>query len=375
MNITFLFTYGYSLQTWKNSGTVEKELKILKYLSNRYGFNFTLVTYGDESDLKIAAEFCDFPVLPLYSYVKKSEYKIINYLKSFYLPLKVAKKLKHQDVLHQHQLLGSWVAILLKIILKKPLLIRTGYDMYSFSIYEKKGLHIRFLYRLLTRVTFRFSDIYTVTSKSDESFLKNNLKIGPNKLKIRPNFIEEKKYKKFNERETFKILTVGRLEEQKNYFFLINSLKNLEKWQLDIVGSGTQKKELEKLASNLNVKVNFLGNFEYSQLENLYQDYKFYISTSKYEGNPKTVLEAMSFGCVVLISNIPNHSEIVKHNSNGFLFDFKESEVIKILENEIRNFENLELLSKNASKGLVYTNSLENIAAKMNQDYLEIINI
>lgn len=136
-----------------------------------------------------------------------------------------------------------------------------------------------------------------------------------------------------------------------------------------------RKKELEKLASNLNVKVNFLGNFEYSQLENLYQDYKFYISTSKYEGNPKTVLEAMSFGCVVLISNIPNHSEIVKHNSNGFLFDFKESEVIKILENEIRNFENLELLSKNASKGLVYTNSLENIAAKMNQDYLEIINI
>ena len=42
MNIAFFFTYGYSLKTWKESGVLDRELKILEFLTSRYGYKFTL---------------------------------------------------------------------------------------------------------------------------------------------------------------------------------------------------------------------------------------------------------------------------------------------------------------------------------------------
>lgn len=374
MNITFLFTYGYSLETWQKAGTIKKELKILNYLSNKFNLNFTLVTYGNDNDVDIARKYCNFNVIPIYSFISKSEYKVVNYIKSFFIPFKISKKLKNQDIIHQHQLLGSWIAIILKTILKIPLLIRTGYDMYLFSLHENKSFYIQYLYKLLTKLSFRLSNIYTITSNSDAIFLKENLNIDSNKLRIRPNFIEENKSKLFDQRESNKILSVGRLEDQKNYLFLINSLRNLSNWQVDIVGSGSQKRALERIADEVELKVNFVGNLKYEELERLYQNYKFYISTSKFEGNPKTVLEAMSFGCVPIVSNISNHTEIVKHNFNGFVFDLNESSIIKIFENEIVSLDNLETISQNVSKSLINTNSLEKIANLVHQDYLEIFN-
>ena len=47
-------------------------------------------------------------------------------------------------------------------------------------------------------------------------------------------------------------------------------------------------------------------------------NYKYYLSSSKFEGNPKTILEAMSSGCIVIASNIKNHKEIIKHNIQVF---------------------------------------------------------
>ena len=52
--------------------------------------------------------------------------------------------------------------------------------------------------------------------------------------------------------------------------------------------------------------------------------HKFYIHTALYEGNPKTILEAMSVGCVVIVPNNPNILEIVQDNFNGIIYDQKK---------------------------------------------------
>ena len=36
--------------------------------------------------------------------------------------------------------MGSWIPIILKLLIKKPLIIRTGYDILEFSIKENKSL-------------------------------------------------------------------------------------------------------------------------------------------------------------------------------------------------------------------------------------------
>ena len=118
VNIGFFFTYGYSLKTWKDSGNISRELQILKLLSEKYDINFTLFTYGDLSDVEIINQNYNFKIIPIYTKIKKSNSKLINYLKSFFISYKLKNEIKNIDIIHQHQLHGSWVTILIKLIFK-----------------------------------------------------------------------------------------------------------------------------------------------------------------------------------------------------------------------------------------------------------------
>ena len=53
---------------FRNTG---RELKPLRFLSKKYGYKFTLVTYGDESDLNINNVNSEFDILPIYTFTKK----------------------------------------------------------------------------------------------------------------------------------------------------------------------------------------------------------------------------------------------------------------------------------------------------------------
>ena len=73
-----------------------------------------------------------------------------------------------------NQLMGSWIAIMLKLIFAKPLIVRTGYDLFRL-IYEKKSLIKKIFYYILTQFSILFSDLYLVTSRTDKDFLKDIL--------------------------------------------------------------------------------------------------------------------------------------------------------------------------------------------------------
>ena len=66
MNIILLFTYGYSLKLWHESGALERELIYYKRLSSEGNIKFTFVTFGEEDDLNYSNEF---DILPIYKYL------------------------------------------------------------------------------------------------------------------------------------------------------------------------------------------------------------------------------------------------------------------------------------------------------------------
>ena len=70
-------------------------------------------------------------------------------------------------MIKQNQLQGSWVAIIIKALLHKPLFTRTGYDVYKFCLEDKKNFFIKFLYLYLTKITIWFSNIYSVSNLTD----------------------------------------------------------------------------------------------------------------------------------------------------------------------------------------------------------------
>ena len=92
------------------------------------------------------------------------------------------------------------------------MITRTGYDVLSFKIREKKGFHKIIFFYLLTQLALIFSDIYTVTSNIDKIFLKKYFYVSRknDKLKIRSNFVKTSKYLSLENRANNEILMVGR---------------------------------------------------------------------------------------------------------------------------------------------------------------------
>ncbi len=371
MNIYLFFTYGTSLSDWENTGLLNREIKLYQDIAKKNNYKITFITYGDEQDNKIINKLSNLDCIPIYKYIKKSEFKLINFLKSFYIPFVIKKLLISPDIIKTNQLNGSWVAIISKYLLHSKLIIRTGYDHFQFLIKQKKFFKA-FLVYILTLLSLNFTDIYTVTSEQDLRLIRRIYFFKKDKLLLRPNWVEIPKEIKQN-RHNDRVLMVGRLEEQKNYEYTISELADLD-ITIDIVGSGSLEKKLTKLSQQEGTKVNFLGSMPHPELVNLYQEYHYYISSSLYEGNPKSTLEAIANGCIVICSNIPNNKEIIQNNINGFLYTDEENALKKTLNKVMSKNKDFSNFRKSSVRSIKDIYGFDELLNKEIQDYFQLTN-
>ena len=369
MKIGIFLTFDYSLHAWNSGGVLNRELAIYEELAKRFGLEFTLFTYGDSDDFNLDISK-KFKIVPVYSLTKKFSNKYLQIISSLIIPIRIKKEIKELDILHQHQLHGVWVPIICRFLYNKKLLVRTGYDMQYFSIMNNKAFSVRTFYQFLTYISLRFSDIYTVTSKEDQDRLIKRYEKIIKIIKIRPNWVKRVNQEVAADRNKANILSVGRLEYQKNYKELLKEFENTkDKYKITIIGEGSQKDYLLNLAKNMNVDLDILQNMGNENLVQIYKNYKYYISFSLFEGNPKTVLEAMAAGCIPICSNIPSHSEIVKNNFNGILFDLNNPNVLNKLDNLNNDEVSTDKLKINAIKKVGEDNSLQLLSTNMYSDY------
>jgi N-acetylgalactosamine-N,N'-diacetylbacillosaminyl-diphospho-undecaprenol 4-alpha-N-acetylgalactosaminyltransferase len=129
------------------------------------------------------------------------------------------------------------------------------------------------------------------------------------------------------------ILAVGRLNRQKGFDILIksfakSSLKN--KVKLVILGEGKERKNLEKLIVELNLKKQVLL---YGKVDNpfIYMKYaKFFILSSRYEGFGNVLLEALACGTPVVATDCETGTtEIVENEVNSLLVPSEDVELLK----------------------------------------------
>jgi len=364
MNVALFFTYDISLQKWSELDILEREIKLYNKISND-NVKYTFVTYGNYSDYEFSNNLKNIEIIPIYSHIKKHKNRLIRFLLSITIPFRIKKKLQHIDILKTNQLMGSWIPIILKFLLRKKLIIRTGYDLFFFSIKEKKSIIKVFFYFLLTQVSLLSTDKYIVTSKSDYKFLCKWFFLNKKKLMIIHNYVEESDFFTIEKRNDLKILAVGRLEKQKNYKKIIKFVGN-SKFELDIFGVGSMEKELKEYADSKGLNnINFLGSLNHNYLLDVYKKYKFYILLSDFEGNPKTLIEAMSRGCIPIVSNTKHLTEIIEDGFNGIVVsDTSEVSIERFFVSKGINKEKLNTISNNAYEYAINNFSLKNIITK-----------
>ena len=123
MRITLFFTYGVSLKDWAETGLIDREILLYKELKKRYNIETQFLTFGDKSDRKYENLIEGISLLPIYETIKRPNSKFFRMLKTIYAIWKLRNEFRNTDILKTNQQWGSWLAVLAKVLISKPLIL------------------------------------------------------------------------------------------------------------------------------------------------------------------------------------------------------------------------------------------------------------
>lgn len=244
--------------------------------------------------------------------------------------------------------------LLSTMFLNKKIIIseRTNYD----AIKSK-------LWKFLRDSIYPLSNGMVVLSQYDYDkyhFVKNK------KIIFNPLFVDNTKTE--NRAKEKVILAVGSLFEGKAFDILIESLSKIDKqllseWKVYIIGEGDKKEELENLIKSLNLDQTVILLGLKKNIEEYYKEASIFVSTSRIEGFPNALSEALSFGCASVATDcITGPSELVDNEKNGFLVKVDDVDMISkklklLMQNETLREEfskkSIELSKKYKSENIV----------------------
>ncbi|MEO8933904.1 MAG: glycosyltransferase family 4 protein [Xanthomarina sp.] len=195
-----------------------------------------------------------------------------------------------------------------------------------------------------------------------KSYVKSNIEVINNPINL--NLLLKKD---FSIKKEDIILNVGRLAEPKNQDLLIRAFSNINHmgWKLILVGDGVNYDPFKNLINSLEMQEHIVLAGNSTDVASYYNKSKIFAFTSKYEGFPNVILEAMSYGLACISTNCPHGpSEIIKNNKNGLLIPVSDQHALETALTELIEKKDFrEKLGKNALEStLAYQPS--NIALK-----------
>ncbi len=351
------FTRGMSLEKWHNSGMISREIKIYNELSKKFKKIF-FFTYGSEKEFSYSNLLAkNIKILPKKINIPDNIYSLI-------IPIIYRKEIKKLDIIKTNQMDGSLAAVTSKIIHKKPLVLRCGYEWLSFLKKEGASFIKRGIAYFIEKISYKLADAVILSSGTDKEFVEKKFGVSASKISVLPNYIDTDIFKPFKIKKTGnKIIFVGRLEKQKNLFNLLKAIKNLPV-ELTLVGNGSLEKGLKDYAKANNLNVKFMGNVSNDKLPNLLNDAEIFTLPSSYEGCPKALLEAMSCGLPCIGADVEGINEIIKHRENGYLCGTSAGSIREAIQKILPDEKLKEKMGANARKTILEKFSLNKILEK-----------
>ena len=372
--ITLFFTYGVSLKKWAESGLLQREIQLYRELQKQYNVHIQLITFGDSSDREWESKIDGIELLPVYERLPKLKSKILSFFQSVFVPWFFRFELRKSNLFKTNQLWGGWVAVLSKWFFQKPLLVRCGYEFYNFEKEKERSRISLFLFYLISKWIYSSANHIHISTFFDKKFIKNTFNIDDSLIEIRPNWIDTDIYKPISMKLKNRILFVGRLSEQKNLNLLFSAINN-NNIGIDIVGDGELRNSLDEIIQKSSIDINFLGRLPNDQMPKVYNSYPIYIICSEYEGNPKTLLEAMSCGMAVIGTNVQGIREIIVNGENGLLVTNNEpSLLMDAIKSLLIDKALQKKLGDNARTTILKSNSMKNAIVKEYNTYRKLIN-
>lgn len=316
--------------------------------------------------------------------MKDSGYSVLTYKKSTGRDWKLVDRLiqtikeKKIDVIHTHDFGPMEYAVILKIRFPKLKLIHTQHTLTHFLTQSKYKYFFQFASYFYTR-------IIAVSEHVKDSIIEACPGVKKSVLLVIPNGVDTSRFvpQTFIEDEVpqkplakLKLVSVARISPVKNLEYLLNTCRLLSEAGIpyEFHHAGTAKeKSIEEVYQRYIVENNLDKNVTMHGFTNdatqILSKGDIFLSSSKSEGHPVALLEAMACEKYCIVSDIAPHQETA-HGSLEFYDISRPDALFEILKNIYLNQPNLNRLAKK-SRAVVDSNySLK----KMVQSYVEQYN-
>ncbi|MBP2241866.1 glycosyltransferase involved in cell wall biosynthesis [Cytobacillus eiseniae] len=287
------------------------------------------------------------------------------------------------EIIHVH----TPVASFLTRLACRRLNVKVLYTAHGFHFFQGAPRKNWFIYYPIEKIAAKWTD--SLITMNDEDYLSaRNLKlrkeesifkvsgVGIDLEKFIPQTTERKQalreeyqYKK----DDFIIIYIGELSYRKHQDHLIKAISlvkgKIENVRLLLVGDGGFEEQYKRLVQTLNIEgyVDFLGYRK--DIHHLLALADLAVSTSRQEGLPVNIMEAMATGLPIIVTNCRGNRDLIVDEENGFIVGIDDIEACANAIETLYQSDELRTRFAKKSKERIHLFSEEAVLKEMREIY------
>lgn len=313
--------------------------------------------------------------------------------KKNFLAYKKIKKLiqtERYDLVHTHTPVASALVRSACINLKKVKII---YTAHGFHFFQGASLINKIIYSSVEKILSRWTDTLITMNEEDfknakkmklrrksSAYYINGVGIDLRKFKPQNDYNKSKLRAEYGYKESDLILIyVAELSYRKNQELLIDAISMLKNKvpniKLLLVGRGPLKEKYKEQVNKLGLEgiVEFLG-FR-TDISNLMIISDLAVSSSRQEGLPVNIMEAMATGLPLVVTNSRGNRDLVKHGENGFVVENNNAIQLSEAIEKVLMSDEIKRAFRSSSLKRVQIYTIERIIEEMREIYLNYSNM
>jgi len=209
----------------------------------------------------------------------------------------------------------------------------------SYTLGNRNSISKKLIHKLLGKNLLQYCHVHATSEQEKADILKI---VTPKSIRVVPNLVslplekhDPKSPASISENQAegyFKIIFLSRIEEKKGLEVLFNALATVDiPWKLTIAGSGEEQylQDLKLLTNKLKLSDNiyWIGQVSNEDKYTLIAAHDLLVLTSYNENFANVVVESLSVGTPVLISEYVGLADYVKDNELGWVTNLEIAEI------------------------------------------------
>lgn len=215
----------------------------------------------------------------------------------------------------------------------------------------------RFIHSLLGKNLLKYCHIHATSEQEKQDILKiimpKSITVIPNLVNIPEQVVDSQLAIPSDGSEVFHLIFLSRIEEKKGLELLFDALTLLKiNWHLTIAGSGKEEyiESLKLKADKLNIcgYINWIGQVNNEDKYDLIAQHHLLVLTSYNENFANVVIESLSVGTPVLISDQVGLADYVNNQQLGWVSNLEMNDIKETLLKAFYDQEKREMIRQTA---------------------------